>query len=79
MPNLQKVGGHASILLPFICNFAILATQRGGLGTMAPLKYAPGGDYQGFLYLESNPSLLLAKEALSIRLQNTCKKIFKYN
>ena len=29
MPNLQR-GGHASILLTLLCNFAILATQRGG-------------------------------------------------
>ena len=41
MPNLQK-GGHASVLLTFLRNFAILATQRGGHGPMAPPKYAPG-------------------------------------
>ena len=35
MPNLQR-GGHASILLTLLCNFAILATQRGGHGPMAP-------------------------------------------
>ena len=41
MPNLQR-GGHASILLTLLCNFAILATQRGGHGPMAPPpKYAP--------------------------------------
>ena len=40
MPNFQR-GGHASILLTFLRNFAILATQRGGHGTMAPPKYAP--------------------------------------
>ena len=35
-------GGHASILLTFLCNFAILPTQRGGShGPMAPPKYAP--------------------------------------
>ena len=37
MPNLQR-GGHASILLTFLCNFAILTTQRGGYGTMPPLN-----------------------------------------
>ena len=36
MPNLQRGGGHASILLTLLCNFAILATQRGGHGPMAP-------------------------------------------
>ena len=36
-----KGGGHASILLTLLCNFAILATQRGGHGSMAPPKYAP--------------------------------------
>ena len=35
-------GGHASILLTFLCNFAILATQRGGPWPNGPLKYAPG-------------------------------------
>ena len=41
--QLAKGEGHASILLTFLCNFAILATQRGA--TMAqwpPHKYAPG-------------------------------------
>ena len=42
MPNLQRGGGHASILLTLLCNFAILATQRGGpLGQWPPPKYAP--------------------------------------
>ena len=39
MPNLQRGGGgggHASILLTLLCNFAILATQWGGHGPMAP-------------------------------------------
>ena len=40
MPNLQR-GRHASILLTFLCNFAILANQRGGHGPMAPPNYAP--------------------------------------
>ena len=31
-------GGHTSILRSFLCNFAILATQRGNHGTMAPLN-----------------------------------------
>ena len=30
MANLPRGGGHASILLTLLCNFAILATQRGG-------------------------------------------------
>ena len=34
-----KGEGHASTLLTFLCNFAILATQRGG--SIAPPKYAP--------------------------------------
>ena len=36
--QLAKGGGHASILLTFLCNFAILATQRGGHGSMPPLN-----------------------------------------
>ena len=31
-----KGGWHASILLTFLCNYAILATQSGGHGPMAP-------------------------------------------
>ena len=43
MPNLQRGGGHASILLTLLCNFAILATQRGGaMAQWSPPKYAPG-------------------------------------
>ena len=43
MPNLQRGGGgHASILLTFLCNFAILATQRGRPWPNGPPKYAPG-------------------------------------
>ena len=30
MPNLQRGGAHASILLTLLYIFAILATQRGG-------------------------------------------------
>ena len=39
-------GGHASILPTFLCNFAILANQRGG-GPWhnAPPKYAPGSSW----------------------------------
>ena len=33
-------GGHASILLTFLCNFAILATQRGGMAQWPFPKYA---------------------------------------
>ena len=40
MPNLQR-GGHASILLTFLCNFAILATQRGGPWPNAPPPNTP--------------------------------------
>ena len=41
-PTCKGGGGHASILLTFLCNFATLPTQRGeGLGTMPPPKYAP--------------------------------------
>ena len=43
MPNLQRGGAHASILLTFLCNFAILATQRGAMAQWPPPpKYAPG-------------------------------------
>ena len=43
-PDAQLTkGGHASILLTLLCNFAILATQRGGPWHNAPPpKYAPG-------------------------------------
>ena len=44
MPNLQR-GGHASILLTFLCNFAILMTQKRGpwhngspLNTLLPVR-----------------------------------------
>ena len=40
-PTCIGGGGHASILLTFLCNFAILATQRGGNGTMALPLYTP--------------------------------------
>ena len=36
-----KGGGHASILLTLLCNFAILATQGGGHGPMAPPLNTP--------------------------------------
>ena len=39
--QLTKGGGHASILLTLLCNFAILATQRGGHGTMVPPLNTP--------------------------------------
>ena len=38
MPNLQRGEGHASILLTFLCNFAILATQRGAMAQRSPLN-----------------------------------------
>ena len=38
-----KEGGHASILLTFLCNFAVLATQRGH-GTTPPLLNTPLGE-----------------------------------
>ena len=34
--QLVKGGGHASILLTFLCNFTILATQRGGAMAQCP-------------------------------------------
>ena len=46
MPNLQR--DHASILLTFLCNYAIMVTQRGKHGTMPPpLKYAPALAFDG--------------------------------
>ena len=64
MLNLQR-GGHASILLTFLCNFAILATQRGGHGPMAPpecQRWSPRGRPRGHilksLALASKPQVL---------------------
>ena len=42
MPKLQR-GGHASILLTLLCNFAILETQRGGPWPNAPPLNTPLG------------------------------------
>ena len=39
--QLAKGGSHTSILLTFLCNFAILATQRGGHGPMPPPLNTP--------------------------------------
>ena len=40
MPNLQR-GGHASFLHTILCNYTILATQRGGHGAMPPPLNTP--------------------------------------
>ena len=34
-------GGHASILLTFLYNFTVLATQRGAMAQCSPPKHAP--------------------------------------
>ena len=43
VPNQQRGGGMPHFSIPFYSNYTILATQKGGDGTMAPPKYAPAG------------------------------------
>ena len=63
--QLERGWGHTSILLTFLCNFAILATQREGHGPMASLKYAPVGNKPTF-------RTKTREEVLDLTLVNRC-------
>ena len=77
--QLAKEGGHAAILHTILCNYTILATQRGEAWSNGPPKYAPG--QVRFLMFQAskkapplrNPGYATAQDSGKLQLSNTLR------